>query len=258
MSLKAAVAFFLVFFFAAECMSQGSVKLATLEWEPYISPKAGDNGYVAEVVREAFKRANYSVEITFLPWARAVAETEYGDFDGVFPEYLSESRAEKYVFSDPFPGGPVGLYKRMDNTAVYSVSPQEDPTRALFDLQAYRFGVVRGYINTAEFDQASILKKDVVTSDTTNLMMLYNGRVDFIFIDKLTAEYIIHSQFPHYREELEFMLPAFASKSLHIAFSKQAVELERKVNAFNSGLQQITKDGTLAEIIRTHGLEKAF
>ncbi len=88
--------------------------------------------------------------------------------------------------------------------------------------------------------------------------MLYNGRVDFIFIDKLTAEYIISSRFPHYQAKLEFMFPAFETKSLHIAFSKQVADSETKIKAFNAGLEQITKDGTLEKIIGKYGFENAF
>jgi polar amino acid transport system substrate-binding protein len=258
MRLRIIIAFLLVIAVATKCVGQDTVKLATCEWDPYIGSTTPDNGYVAEVVTEALKRVNYSTQITFLPWARAVSQAGCGDFDGVFPEYLNESRTSKFVYSDPFPGGPVGLYKRKDNNAVYSISPQQDPTKALRSLQDYKFGVVRGYINTAEFDQASFLRKEPSNNDTNNLRMLYNRRVDFIFVDKLTAEYIISSKFPHYQAELEFMPPAFETKSLHIAFSKQAADFKGKINAFNSGLEQITKDGTLAKIIIKYGVENTL
>ena len=258
MRLRIAIAFLLVIIAAPGVLSQETVRLATLEWQPYIGSKALNNGYVAEVVAEAFKRVNYTTEITFLPWARAVVQAEFGDYDGVFPEYFNEKRTDTFVYSDPFPGGPVGLYKRKDNAALYSISPLVDQTEALHSLQNYRFGVVRGYINTAEFDKAFFLRKEVVGNDTSNIRMLQSGRVDFIFIDKLTAEYIIQSQFPHYQKELEFMEPALETKSLYIAFSKQTKDFQRKIDAFNSGLKQITDDGTLAKIVKKHGFEQSF
>lgn len=239
-------------------MAQENVKFATLEWEPYIGPKMRDNGYVADIVSEAFKRVNYKSTITFFPWARALKMSESGDFDGVFPEYYSESRKEKFVFSNPIPGGPVGLYKRRDNAAVYLINPQINQTRALRSLQDYKFGIVRGYINTVEFDNAVFLKKEEATSDEINLKKLYNHRIQYIFIDKYVAEHLIKHKFPSYETELEFMLPALEIRLLYIAFSKQAKNYQEKLKAFNSGLQQITEDGTLTRIINKHGIKVTY
>lgn len=232
-----------------------SVKLATLAWEPYVGPDLPGNGYAAEVVIEAFKRSGYTTEIHFYPWARAVMTAEYGETDGVFPEYFDERRKQDFLFSDPFPGGPVGLYKRKDTAAAYAVNPQVNQIEALRGLKDFRFGVVRGYINTVEFDSAAFLRKEEVFSDELNLKKLYNGRIQFMFIDKLVAEYLIRHKFPEYEEALEFMEPPLENKMLYIAFSKKAADYEQKLAAFNAGLQQITEDGTLAGIMKRHGIE---
>jgi len=230
-----------------------TVHLATLSWEPYVGPNLDNKGYVTEIVVEAFKRSGYTAEILFYPWARAIKTAEYGDADGVFPEYYDERRKESFVFSDPFPGGPVGLYKRKDTTASYPVDPQTDQTVALRGLQAFRFGVVRGYINTAVFDAADFLKKDEVFSDELNVKKLYNGRIDFMFIDKFVAEHLIAHKFPDFASELEFMEPPLENKQLYIAFSKQAADYQENLSAFNQGLAQLKADGTLSAIMKRHG-----
>lgn len=232
-----------------------SVRLATLAWEPYVGPDLPDNGYAAEVVAEAFKRSGYTTEIHFYPWARAVMTAQHGESDGIFPEYFDERRKTNFVFSDPFPGGPVGLYKRKDTAAAYAVNPQLNQTEALRGLKDFRFGIVRGYINTVEFDSAAFLRKEEVFSDELNLKKLYNGRIQFMFIDKLVAEYLIRHKFPEYEEALEFMEPPLEYKMLYIAFSKKTADHEEKRAAFNAGLRQITEDGTLAGIMKHHGIE---
>jgi len=236
--------------------AEQTVRLATLAWEPYVGPDLENKGYVSEIAVEAFKRAGYTTITTFYPWARAVKTAEYGEADGVFPEYYDERRKESFVFSDPFPGGPVGLYKRKDMHISYPVDPRIDQTKALFGLKQYRFGVVRGYINTREFDAADFLRKDEVFSDELNIKKLYNRRIDFMFIDKFVAEHLIQHKFPQYDAELEFMEPPLENKQLYIAFSKQAVNYKEKLSAFNRGLAQITADGTLAAIMKRHGFEK--
>ncbi len=147
----------------------------------------------------------------------------------------------------------MGLYKRKDTGGSYSISPQKDQTAALRGLEGYTFGVVRGYINTAEFDMANFLVKEEANSDTINLKKLYNRRIHFIVIDKHVAEHLIETNFPWYKQELEFMSPPLENRSLHIANSKQAHNYKKKLNAFNRGLQQIKEDGTLDRIIRSHG-----
>ncbi len=255
MSLKVTIILLLAISLFSEGMAQESVKLASLAWEPYIGPKMQNNGYVADIVVEAFKRAGYKSEISFFPWARAVKVAEYGEFDGVFPEYFEESRKDKFVFSDPFPGGPVGLYKRKDNVVSYSVNPEINQTEALRGLQDAKFGVVRGYINTAEFDAATFLKKEEVDRDELNLKKLFNRRIQYIFIDKYVAEYLIKHDFPSYAAELEFMVPALEVRSLYIAFSKKASDYQDKLQAFNSGLKQIKQDGTLVRIMKKHSVD---
>ncbi|MFT5697730.1 MAG: polar amino acid transport system substrate-binding protein [Desulforhopalus sp.] len=256
MRLKIVLIFLLMIVLASTGVAEENVKFASLEWEPYVGPEMRNNGYVAEIVVEAFRRVDYKTEIIFFPWARAVKMAESGELDGVFPEYYDESRKEQFVFSDPFPGGPVGLYKRKESGVAYSINPQINQTEAFRGLQDSMFGVVRGYINTAEFDAAAFLKKEEVISDELNLKKLYNRRIDYIFIDKFVAEHLIKHKFPSYEADLEFMHPALEVRLLYIAFSKQAEDYQNKLKAFNSGLQQITQDGTLARIMNQHGIDE--
>jgi len=253
--LKRCIFFILIscVFFAGLLNAENVVTLATLEWEPYIGPNMKNNGYVYEIVEKAFERVNYKIDVKFLPWARAVKVTEDGVRDGLFPEYYDEGRKPKYVFSNPYPGGPVGLYKRKDLNVKYSVDPQKQQTEALKALKQYKFGVVRGYVNTTEFDAASFLKKDAVASDELNLKKLFKKRIDFIFIDKYVAKHIIVTKYPHYLGELEFMEPPLENKPLYIAFSTKAKNYEQKQKAFNEGLKMIEQDGTLNKILEKHG-----
>lgn len=229
------------------------VTLASLEWEPYIGPNMDNNGYVHEIVSEAFKRSGINVDIRFLPWARAVKTAQTGKRDGLFPEYYDEGRLKDFVFSESFPGGPVGLYKRKDNKVKFTVDPQKNQTEALKALKQYRFGVVRGYINTKEFDEASFLTKDVANSDETNLKKLFKGRIDFIFIDKYVAKHIIVRKYPHFLSDLEFMEPPLEVKPLYIAFSKQAKDYQTKLKSFNDGLKKLREEGMLDKIMEKHG-----
>ncbi|WP_230400424.1 substrate-binding periplasmic protein [Zooshikella ganghwensis] len=240
-----------------------TIVLSSLNWAPYIGQDMPDKGYVYEVVKEAFARSGANVDVLFFPWARALHVARHGHVDGLFPEYYDKERKTEFIFSDPFPGGPVGFYKRRDRDIKFSSDPQKNLSKALQDLKEYKFGVVRGYINTKEFDDADYLKKEFddadylkkeeSISDNVNLKRLYKDRVQLIFIDKYVAQYIIATRYPWYSLELEFMNPALEIKELYIVFSKKAKDYQKKLALFNSGLKQIKEDGTMEEIMSKHG-----
>jgi polar amino acid transport system substrate-binding protein len=229
------------------------ITLTTLDWEPYIGEKLPGRGYVYEIVSEAFKSVGYQVNIQFYPWARAVETARSGKADGLFPEYYDNSRKSDFVFSDPFPGGPVGFLARKDSKITFLSDPRKDLTKVLQGMKQYSFGVVRDYINTKEFDAANFLKKDVADSDEQNITKLYAKRINLIFIDKFVAQYLIKTKFPQYAKDLEFLEPALEVKPLYIVFSKKAPGYEQKVKDFNEGLQNLTKKGTIKAIMKKYG-----
>lgn len=219
-----------------------TVTLASLDWEPYIGTKLPKQGCVAQIATEAFKTQGYQVKIDFLPWARAVASAKEGTHDGLFPEYYDEERLKDFVYSQPFKGGPVGFLKRKDAKITYAT---------LEDLKPYKIGVVRGYVNTVEFDKATYLKKEEVDADLQNLKKLNAGRLDLIVIDKYVASYLAKQELGADAVNFEFLSPPLEEKSLYIAFSKKAPDSAAKLSAFNKGLEAITKSGRLAELLKT-------
>lgn len=229
--------------------AENRVTVATLEWPPYIGKKLIGKGYVNEITVAAFKQSGYNVSVTFYPWARAVYLVEKGDMDVLLPEYYSKRREKSCVYSDPIPGGPVGLFKHKSLNVKWSHNPQEKQLLALWKLREYKFGVVRGYINTKAFDNAAFLIKEEVTNDELNLKKLFGKRVHFIFIDKFVAHYLINNRYPGYKDKLEFMEPAMELKPLYLAFSRKSKNNKKKLKAFNRGLSAIKANGTLKKIM---------
>lgn len=234
-------------------LPQKTVTLATLEWPPYISPQIENHGYVHELVSKVYEHAGYHCEIKFFPWARALMFAQTGTVDGLMPEYYDSSRLADFAFSSPFPGGPVGFYKHRDLNVQFAVDPRQAPEKALRGLSDYKFGIVRGYINTEAFDQANYLKKEAVVDDELNLKKLFKRRIDLIFIDKYVAQYLINTKYPWFDADLVFMEPALEKKDLYIAFSKKAKLMDQKRLDFNKALAELTENGTIDAILLKHG-----
>jgi len=233
--------------FFAPVQAQEKITLTTLDWEPYIGQSLKKQGYVAEIIREVFKRSGYEVEMKFTPWARAVYLAKEGFVDGYFPEYYADEIKAFAMFSDPFQGGPLGFFKQKDRDISFNT---------LKDLMSYKIGVVRDYINTKEFDQADYLTKEAVNDDLTNLKKLIAGRIHLMVGDQFVGLYLMEKNQLEGRENIEFMMPPLELKDLYLCISRKTPDADKKLAAFNKGLKEITEDGTLKQILTDHGFLK--
>ena len=228
------------------------VRLASLEWEPYIGTRMPEQGYVAALIREAFADQGLQVEIAFYPWARALHLARTGAVDGLMPEYFNPSREAEFVYSDAFPGGPLVLYKRRADKIAFSTDPVKQQDAALRALKARRFGVVRGYLNTPVFDAADYLIKEEANDDATNLRKLVYGRIDLAVVDRRVAEHLIRTDYPDYAGKIEPMGPALADIPLYIAFSRKAPHMRTSLAAFNRGVAAMRADGRIDALYSKH------
>lgn len=222
-----------------------SVRLATLNWSPYIGENLQAEGYAAEVIRTAMNRSGYSVKFHYMPWGRAVDTVLKGGYDGLCPAYYTKERAEKFSMSEPFPGGPLVFAKRKGKRIDYA---------SLRDLVPYKIAVCRGYANTEEFDNAEYLQKSFTIDDRTGYRRLLFGRVDLWLSDKFVAQYTMSKHLPKRANEVTFIKRPLAVKNLYVAFSKSKPNYNVLTKAFNAGLEGVLTDGTLEKILRRHNL----
>lgn len=219
-----------------------SIKLATLNWEPYIGTELVGQGYVARLIRSAFEGSGYEPELKFYPWARVIHIAEQKEYAGYFPEYYSESVAGDYLFSDPFPAGVLVFFKKKSRSISFP---------SLESLKPYSIGVVKGYVNTAAFDQADYLKKVEGVDDLRNLKKLLNGWLDLVIIDRYVGEYLLDTYLADRKDEIDFLFPPLGKKQLYICIAKDYPGAEKIIAGFNAGLQKMKKDGRLQELIET-------
>jgi polar amino acid transport system substrate-binding protein len=225
-------------------VDEHTIRLATLDWPPYVGESLPQQGFTTAIVREAFKRAGYKVKIDFVPWTRAIQQADEGNYDAVYPEYYSDNRNKSFFFSEPFASGPLGFYKRKDDKIGYT---------KLEDLKPYRIGVVLGYINTPEFDAASYLQKETATSDEQNIRKLLAGRIDLIVIDKYVAQYLIKNSLTDAIGKLEFLEPPLLDQKLYVVFPRTAAASEKRLQELNTALKSMHDDGTLDRIFEESG-----
>ena len=219
--------------------SKTVVAVSTGAYPPYYSKEMKNYGFIAEIVKEAFKRSGYNVEFLFVPWKRALMATQDGKYDALFTIWHRKEREKWFLFSSPLPS----------NTLVFfAMKKRSISFQKYIDLQKYRIGVVRGYSIPIKFEKLGIYLEEV-TNNFQNMKKLIHGRVDLIVIDKLLGLHLIHTKHPEYKDEIEWLKPVIKEELQYLVISKKAKNSKNKINAFNAGLKEIKLDGTFEKIL---------
>ena len=222
------------------------IKLSSLNWEPYIGESLVANGYVAEIARRIFQKAGFDLKIVFVPWNRTITMAKNLQTHGYFPEYYDLEVEKEYYFSDPIPGGPLGFFKLKEKEIKFTTLP---------DLKQFNFGVVRGYINTAEFDSAKYLSKEEGVDDIMNFRKLLKKRVDIVVADKFVGNYQLRKHFQQDYNKIEYFY-TLEDKPLYICINKKIPEAELLINKINSELQKMKETGEIKQIMNDFGFKK--
>ena len=211
------------------------VRLATLEWRPYVSSHLAGNGFTAEVVSAAAARLDMLVQFDYLPWVRAMKlGASAAQFNGYFPAYYTEERALACHFSAPVGTSTIGLAYLKAAPVVW---------RTLNDLQQVKIGTVLGYSNGKEFDAlvaSKALDVEVSETDLQNLKKLLAQRSRAIVIDRLVLRYLLITEpsLAGARGKIEFDAKPLAELSMHVCFQRTAAGRQLQT-AFDKALQHI-------------------
>ena len=238
-----------------------ALKIATLDWPPYIGRDLCNHGWVFQLGLSVLLSQGFSVEIYFYPWARAVRETEMGYVDILFPEYYIEpgapsdvhkntKRLDHLILSRPFPGGDLSFVKRTETSIAF--------TGNLTALIGEFIGVVRGYQNTPEFDrmmdagQFNIIE---AVDDLQLVKILMARRVNLVLGDPNVLFYTLkHSDLPlekkeKYLKQMEQVNPPLEYKYLFFAVSKKRPDYDNTLLTINQSLLLFQQTGDLQTLI---------
>lgn len=236
------------------------IRLATLDWPPYIDKNMCKQGWVMQSTIALLHHLGYGAVVTFYPWARAVNVVESGKGDILFPEYHigpeapsdvynGTRRLDHLIMSDSFGWGPIAFLKRKDDDIVNSVN--------LKSIVNEQIGVVRGYQNTPEFDRMMDIgsfKIIEALNDFHNVKLLLNHRVNLIVGDPLVIEADIRrADFPDKEkkamlEQIEVVEPIMQMNALFFAISKKSQFAKVLPMEINQGIATFKKQGLFSEI----------
>ncbi len=216
-----------------------TVVLSTTEFAPYMSSALQHQGVMVEIATEAYRREGYTLQVRFLPWARALGVAEQGEVDGMVGIWHSHEREQWFDYSKPILANQMGFYRRADHPIAF---------KSLSDLHPYVIGTVRAYANPPDFDAAH-LHIDEANDDLTNLRKLAVGRLDLVLVDRAVGRYLIKRDDPAQRDKLVWVDPPIDLMPLYCAISRRTPDAGKKLAALDAGLDSMARDGTLARLV---------
>jgi len=201
------------------------------------------NGYLVAITKEAFKRVGYDVDVTYMPWNRALVNVMEGRNEALLAAYYTDERAGKMLYSHSIGQTEIVLFKRQKSTIEYS---------DLTDLKSYTIGTIRGAATSTEFDAADYLEKIVLPSPDIMIKMLLADRIDLLVEQRKVIHTYLKNQFPNDINSLSALAPPLQVSKYFCTFSKKSPRHEKLVSDFNQGLQQIKMDGTYQRLINEY------
>ncbi|HEU4845231.1 MAG TPA: extracellular solute-binding protein [Burkholderiaceae bacterium] len=236
---------------AAPAWSQQQLTLAAAEQPPYVGQALPDGGYVTELVTEALRRRGYQVRVVFYPWARAVALAVSGQVDGVMPVDRAFPAAAGLVYSAGFPGASIGLIK-LKSVHAPPGTLSDVLAAAVKPGQRYGVGAVRG--GMGHVDPGGPAELEMAGDDLRNLDKLAAGRLRYSVIDRYSAADLIVGQRPHLIGKFDFVSAPEQVGQFAVALSTRAGQYRQALAAFNQGLAEMVRDGSVDRIRDRHGL----
>ncbi|TWI64167.1 amino acid ABC transporter substrate-binding protein (PAAT family) [Desulfobotulus alkaliphilus] len=245
--MKKIILFLVVFFALALGYSHaGSIKAATDPWPSFCDPSDPEEGLAVQILRAAYAAENKTVDIEYLPWARAKRGVLDADYDILFTLWYNDDRATRFYYSQPYAFNTVKFIKRKGDDFEYT---------GMDSLTGKNIGTIRDYAYSDEFAAATHFKQEEVATFILNIRKLVGGRIDLTLEDEIVARGIIEKEAPELLDKIEFVDNPFARNGIHVASSLAHPRHKELVGAFNRGLEKIKEGGQYDAILQKYGLK---
>ncbi|MCJ8312487.1 MAG: ABC transporter substrate-binding protein [Saccharospirillaceae bacterium] len=221
-----------------------TVRIATGEWEPYLSQYSEHFGPYNRIVTEAFNIEGINVEYGFFPWKRALVITLSDQWNGSSLWGYHEERETEYLYSDAI--------AQQDYMFFHLKSFQFD-WNSHDDLSGLSIGANIGYNYHEEFENAEKSGKISVQrlkSEKQIISMLLNSRIQLGLMERAVAKGILMSLNDEQKESITFHPIPQSSDGLFLLLSRNDPNNEVFIKKFNSGLQQLIKAGKVSNYIQ--------
>lgn len=221
------------------------VKISSDPWEPWVLGTEGEvasGGIAVDYINEIFKRIGVKSETIIYPYERCLAQMQSGERDLLLMTKKTPEREQYMVYSDVAVTDQQLLYYASDKMDGFEWNEWKD-------LQPFTIGGVMGF-NYGEMENAAKefgIKTDLTASDNQNIKKLLAGRVDFIILNRSTADYYM-KQNPEAKGKLKATTKIISDSQFYFAISKKG-NATKYVSQINDKIREMKNDGSANKIL---------
>ena len=193
-------------------------------------------GFDRDFAQALADEMGYELEYRPIAWDGIIPSLEAGNIDAITNMVVTEQRAQKVAFSDPYMQQTIMVVVRQDDERSYD---------ALADLQGIKLGVMGGTGSAAEVEAAGLSSVGQYNTAQDLYQDLALGRIDAVVIESFSGGYAVKENFSDQLRIANADVGGSATVQA-VAVRLDEDELLEKVNA---GIVAVTESGTLAEIV---------
>ncbi|MCP4322822.1 MAG: amino acid ABC transporter substrate-binding protein [Psychromonas sp.] len=238
------VIIFMIFSAFSYAQNKQSITMVTDQWDPYYGSELKNNGPVAEITSAVLAQLDYQLQVSFIPWKRAVEYSKNGKYQAVLGGYYNQQRAEHFWYSDSIATSDIVLFSQVENRVQVTT---------IASLNNQRVCVINGYFNGESFKKNQKIVR--VKSNTLKhcFERLIAGRVDYLVANRLVGLALLNKEFVEDKSTIQPMPLLLAQEQIYILWSKNVAENFELNKQFNRALQQLINSGKVQQIWQKHG-----
>lgn len=222
-----------------------TLRLTTVNWQPFYADNLPEKGFFSAIVREAFKRAGYEIQIEFQPWKRALESTKKGSYDGLLGVYFTEERTDFLAYSEPV----------LDIKDVFvAMDKKHLDYQELEELRSLSVAAVRGSLYADELNKLGF-KVIESNDDLQAFRMLGRGRVDLVLSGEKHYLHLMdtEAELKQYKDSFVILTKPYATNPLFVPIRRSKENSHIIIQAFNEALSDMKQDGSFKTIIQAAG-----
>ena len=190
-------------------------------------------GVAVDIARAIGEKIGYDINVLAVNWEQAQQMVLNGDADGLLHINQSPERDKLYDFSDPLLKSDFSMFVQLDNTNL----------RRIDDLRGKTVGVEAGGYPSILLQEYEDIDIGEIYNWDTSFKALSSGDIDAIIVDRWIGEYeLANSRVP----DIIIVDPPIETQYSRIGVRKGDIET---LALINSGLKEITDDGTIDKIM---------
>jgi len=202
-----------------------TVPLCLTEFPPYVSAELPDGGNLGALARRAFNAGGLGVQVLQVPWARAFLLAKNGDCV-LLTLWRNEERDALFRYSLPVARMQLGFFVRTDRKTAL-------PPDAAVAFQ-------RGSYLPPDLANGSYRLHEL-TDFRPGIEMLRLGRVDAVFSERASLEYLLERQ-PRLSKLLRWQAPPLEVKTTFMAISKNHPQADAWLELLNQEIRASVKN----------------